>query len=150
MNQENTSDKNYTLNDIADMTGTTIRTLRLDIKNGLLSGSKIDGKWSFSEEELAGYFDLEVIRQRIMNKVQAPIYVFLDALGCTKPSSCFVHDVYDKEEAEELNARLTEYAKNNDNGNMCYTYFFDDEKKCGRFVFMGTVDYIRGAMDYLA
>ena len=51
MNLENISKKDYTLNDIADMTGTTIRTLRIDIKNGLLCGNKSDGKWSFAGEE---------------------------------------------------------------------------------------------------
>lgn len=149
MNLGNISKKDYTLNDIADMTGTTIRTLRLDIKNGLLCGNKVDGKWSFPEEEIERYFNLEVIRQRIRNKVQAPAYTFMDALGCSKPSSCFIYDVYDKDEAETLNNRFAEYAKNRDDNNMCYTYFYDDEKHCGRFVFIGTASYVRGAMDIL-
>ena len=45
----------YNLNQVAMITGLTTRTLRNHLKQGLLKGEKIDGNWSFSEEELDEY-----------------------------------------------------------------------------------------------
>ena len=42
----------YNLNEVAMITGLTTRTLRNYLKLCLLKGEKIDGNWSFTEEEL--------------------------------------------------------------------------------------------------
>lgn len=145
----NIEKKYYTLNDISSMSGTTLRTLRKDIASGILLGTKNSGKWEFTEADLNCYFDHPVIRQRIRSKVHAPMLSFIDALGSPKPTSCFIHDVTDEKESEKLNLILAEYAKGHANGNMCYTYFYDKEKHCGRFILIGTTTYIHGAMKFL-
>ena len=43
--------ENYTINDIAMMTGLTTRTIRNYIKLGILNGEKEDGVWRFSAED---------------------------------------------------------------------------------------------------
>lgn len=42
----------YTIADIAEMTGLSTRTIRNYIKSGLLSGSKKDRTWIFSENSI--------------------------------------------------------------------------------------------------
>ena len=143
------SEKIYTLSELSTMSGTTLRTLRSDIKSGLLLGTKDSGKWIFTEDDLNRYFSHPEIRQRIRSKIHAPAFLFLEALGNSKPSTCLIHDVQDKAEAERLNAVLAAYAKAHANGNMSYTYFYDDEKLCGRFIMTGTTMYIRKAIDLL-
>lgn len=142
-------DKRYTLNDIATMSGTTLRTLRNDIKSGLLLGTKKSSNWEFSEADLNRYFNHPVIHQRIRSKIHAPMLSFIDALGSPKPTSCIIHDVTDEKEAEKLNQMLAEYAKDHANDNMCYTYYYDKGKRCGRVILIGTISYIKGAMDFL-
>ena len=143
------NEKTYTLSDLSAMSGTTLRTLRSDIKSGLLSGTKDAGKWIFTENDLNLYFSRPEIRQRIRSKIHAPACLFLDALGHPKPSTCLIHDVQDKAEAERLNAVLAAYAKARADGNMSYTYFYDDEKRCGRFIMTGRTMYIREAIALL-
>lgn len=45
-------EKNYTLNELAMITGLTTRTLRNYLKMNILNGEKIDGIWTFTEEDL--------------------------------------------------------------------------------------------------
>ena len=49
-------DRNYTLDDIAMMTGFSTRTLRNYLNQGILKGEKTDGKWQFTAEEIDRFF----------------------------------------------------------------------------------------------
>lgn len=143
------SEKMYSLNEIAEMTGTTIRTLRTDMQKGWLTGTMTEGKWEFSEEDLNRYFGNSEVRKRIRIKGNAPAYDFLDALGCEKPETCAIYDVEDREIAEQKNALLFERMKAHSHGNCGYTYYYDEEKMCGRFVVLGSIHYVLGVMELL-
>ena len=67
----------YNMNQVAMITGLTTRTLRNHLKQGLLKGEKIEGNWSFSEEELDEYFTEPSVRQAILAKHHAVVYDFL-------------------------------------------------------------------------
>ena len=67
----------YNLNQVAMITGLTTRTLRNHLKQGLLDGEKIDGNWSFTEEELDRYIADPSVRQAIQAKQHAVVYDFL-------------------------------------------------------------------------
>ena len=142
-------EKKYTLNDVSDMTGTSIRTLRTDIRKGWLTGNIIDGKWEFIKENLDWYFAHSEIRKRIRVKGNAPAYDFLDALGCEKPEACMIYDVAGYEIAEEKNRLLYEQMKDISQGNCGYTYYFDEGKACGRFVIIGSLHYVAKVIDIL-
>ena len=45
-------ERTYDLNELAQMTGFTTRTLRTYLKQGLLHGEKVGGVWRFTPEEL--------------------------------------------------------------------------------------------------
>ena len=45
-------EKMYTIEDLAAFTGLTDRTLRSYLKDGRLSGTKEEGAWRFSSEDL--------------------------------------------------------------------------------------------------
>ena len=141
--------KIYTLNEISEMTGTTIRTLRSDIQKGWLTGNMADGKWEFTEEDIDRYFSNSEIRKRIRVKGNVPAYDFLDALGCEKPEACIIYDVAGYETAEQKNALLFEQVKDITQGNCGYTYYFDEEKSCGRFVVLGSVQYVAKVINIL-
>ena len=67
----------YNLNQLAMITGLTTRTLRNHLKQGLLKGEKIDGNWSFTEEELDEYLAEPSVKQAVMAKQHAVVYDFL-------------------------------------------------------------------------
>ena len=67
----------YNLNQVAMITGLTTRTLRNHLKQGVLQGEKIDGNWSFTEEELDAYISEPAVKQAITSKQHAVVYDFL-------------------------------------------------------------------------
>lgn len=67
----------YNLNQLAMITGLTTRTLRNHLKLDILKGEKIDGNWSFTEEELEAYLADPMVRQATMARSHAVIYDFL-------------------------------------------------------------------------
>ena len=67
----------YNLNQAAMITGQTARTLRNQLKQGLLRGEKIDGNWRFTEEELDEYIADPSVKQVILARQHAVVYDFL-------------------------------------------------------------------------
>ena len=67
----------YNLNEVAMITGLTTRTLRNYLKLDLLTGEKIDGNWSFTDEELDAFMSNPVVKQAIKTKRNAVVYDFL-------------------------------------------------------------------------
>ena len=67
----------YNLNQVAMITGLTTRTLRNHLNKGILKGEKVDGNWSFTDQELEAYMANPSVRQAIMARSHAVIYDFL-------------------------------------------------------------------------
>ena len=67
----------YNLNQLAAFTGLTTRTLRNYLKTDILQGEKIDGNWSFTEEELARFLNDPTVKQAISSKHHGVVYDFL-------------------------------------------------------------------------
>ena len=134
------------IQELSRMSSITVRTLRSDMKAGLLKGEMVSGKWMFSDENLKEYFGNNVIRQRIKAKVHSPLYTFIDALGASKPPACFIFDVHDREEAEWKNETVAQYVQGFSDHNVAYTYYYDETRKCGRFILIGTLEFVMGAI----
>ena len=60
----------YNLNEVAMITGLTTRTLRNYLKLDLLTGEKIDGNWSFTDEEMDAFMSNPVVKQAIKTKLE--------------------------------------------------------------------------------
>ena len=67
----------YNLNEVAMITGLTTRTLRNYLRLNLLKGEKVDGNWSFTEEELDEFMSNPAVKQAIAAKRNAVVYDFL-------------------------------------------------------------------------
>lgn len=79
---------NYSITDIALMTGLSDRTIRTYIKKGLLKGEKSDGIWLFSEEDLNRFFNENYIKESIKIKNHALINDFVFNNKKKDPSIC--------------------------------------------------------------
>lgn len=60
----------YSVNDIAEMTRLSTRTIRRFIKDGNLKGRKIGGQWRFTDEDYIKFLDTSDVSNQInlMNK----------------------------------------------------------------------------------
>ena len=67
----------YNLNQLSLCTGLTTRTLRNYINLGLLKGEKIEGVWSFTDEEIESFFTHPDVKRAIAAKRNALVYDFM-------------------------------------------------------------------------
>lgn len=95
--------ENYTINEVAMMTGLTTRTLRNYIKLGILKGEKMDGIWKFSAEDISEFISNPAVKPSIQAKNKSLVFDFL-ALDSKKTNEiCTILDLYvEKEESEEI------------------------------------------------
>lgn len=84
---------NYTLNQLALVTGLTERTLRTYIASGILEGEKISGKWYFTSEQVDRFIRHPSVRLSILAKQNALVYDFLLDTHKLTCETCVVLDV---------------------------------------------------------
>ena len=93
----------YNLNMMATITGLTTRTLRNYIHMGLLQGEKIDGAWSFTEEELNQFLSDVNVKKAMESKRNALVHDFIADTHKKTNRICMVLDFpVAEEEAAEI------------------------------------------------
>ncbi len=130
----------YNLNEVAMITGLTTRTLRNYLKLNLLNGEKIDGNWSFTEEELDEFMSNAVVKQAIAAKRNAVVYDFLSDPFKKGNRICTIMDlpVSDSEAAEIaafFGGLITKKGRD-------IVFKFNMEKGFARFILSGSEDMV--------
>lgn len=98
----------YTIEDVAAFTGLTGRTLRTYLKDGRLTGSKEDGAWRFTPEDLESFFQDGGVRRAMEANRNAMVYDFMLG-GPGEDRCCVIRDIPVAEGGEEaLRNRLLE------------------------------------------
>lgn len=98
-------EKQYTINEVAVMSGLTTRTLRNYMKMGILKGEMIEGVWKFGEEEIGEFFQNPYVKPSIQAKNKAIVFDFLAQNEKRVNEICTIIDVsVEKHEAEEISA----------------------------------------------
>lgn len=70
--------KLYTVEEIAEMTSVTSRTIRNYIKKGLLKGRKVGGVWRFTRKDIEDLFDKSTFINKVSEINKQYVYDFLD------------------------------------------------------------------------
>ena len=86
-------DGNYSLNDLALMTGFTTRTLRNYLNNGLLNGEKKDGMWRFTAEEIDRFFGAPFVKEGLQIKRSSVVFDFMAQKSKKQERSCVILDI---------------------------------------------------------
>ena len=134
----------YNINQVAMITGLTTRTLRNHLKLGILKGEKIDGNWSFTEEELEAYIADPNIRQAIASRQHAVIYDFLADEYKKANRICTILDFpVSAEEAMEIAAFFGKAIT--DHGNDI-EFRYISGKHIARFILSGSEDQVHDLM----
>ena len=137
----------YQLNELAMITGLTTRTLRNHIRQGLLKGEKIDGVWSFTEEELDEYMADEGVRKAIASKQHGIVYDFLaDAYKKTSRVCTIMDFPVSDAEALEIAKFFCEKVSREGSG---VEFRYIQERHFARFILAGSEEQIADFMkDY--
>ncbi len=86
-------DRNYSLNEIAIMTGFSTRTLRNYLNQGLLKGEKIDGAWQFTAEEIDRFFAEPFVKEGLRIKRNSIVFDFLADRTKKEKRTCVILDI---------------------------------------------------------
>ncbi len=86
-------DKTYNLNELALMTGFTTRTLRNYLSQGILKGSKADGTWRFTLEEIDRFFSEPFVKEGLRIKRNSIVFDFLADRAKKKAKTCVILDL---------------------------------------------------------
>ena len=130
----------YNLNEVAMITGLTTRTLRNYLKMDLLKGEKIDGNWSFTDEELDTFISNPAVKQTIKTKCNAVVYDFLSDPFKKGNRICMIMDlpVSDAEALETANFFSDLVNRNGSD----ITFNYNQEKGFSRFIISGSEDQV--------
>ncbi len=97
--------KTYSINELAQMTGLTTRTLRNYITMGLLEGDKPEGVWEFTIEEIEKFISNPNVKPAIDTKKKNIVFDFLADTEKENNEICSILDF--KVTSEEGNEIMT-------------------------------------------
>jgi len=89
--------KLYTVEDIANMTMMTSRTIRNYLKEGILKGKKIGGQWRFTEEDIRRFLDNGALKAEHFSNLKQDILDFIDGVNDFvrgEAQACAIVDLY--------------------------------------------------------
>ncbi len=133
-------DKLYTVEDVAQKTGLTDRTIRNYLKDGRLKGKKIGGQWRFTADDIEALFCTPGEEKDSKS----------DSLF-DSPCAQVNPDVYtvveyecDRVMANELSARMRAEMDNIANNYIGskFEYIYNEKEKRARFVLRGGADFV--------
>ena len=124
----------YSIQDVVTMTMLSERTVRTHIKEGRLSGEKVDGVWRFTPEEVGEFFELPAVRQTMRANRNGMVYDVLLDEGKKEPSCCMVLDL-PVEDQKTLCEGLLDRV-NREEG-LTFVYHYNDKKKMARVILVG-------------
>jgi excisionase family DNA binding protein len=95
-------EKLFTVEDIANMTSLTTRTIRNYLKEGILSGRKIGGQWRFTDEDVKNLMESGKID--FIDKAKQDVLDFIDGVNTDYTGAiqvCAIIDLYQEKSAAE-------------------------------------------------
>ena len=134
---ENSLEKMFTVEDIAQMTSLTDRTIRNYLRTGLLKGRKIGGQWRFNMQDIKNFLDSGEVMSTISSEYKQDVLDFIDNVN-TKISgdrqSCVIIDLYiSHDKANSINEKLCELTALDTMHQLRLCYEYSEEYQRARF-----------------
>lgn len=134
-------EKLYTVEDVAQMTGLTSRTIRNYLADGRLTGRKVGAQWRFTEENISAIFTDAGARKDAAGAAAAEVEAFLKPQSREGVTLCSVID-YPAESGDALVPlvqKLNEQIKGFDSATLRFSYNFDEKNLVARFIIIGEI-----------
>jgi len=150
-------DKFYTVEDIANMTNLTSRTIRNYLKDGSLEGKKIGGQWRFTMKDIEKLFNNGNVTKDIKDNKKQQVMDFIDGINTDmkgKIQICSIVDFYCDNEnaAKEMSDKLIVVINNDKNATKdcaSYSYEYIKKESKARFTLFGNSDFIINTLTLL-
>lgn len=150
-------EKLYTVEDIANMTGLTSRTIRNYLKDGSLEGKKIGGQWRFTMKNIEKLFNNGTVTKDINDNHKQQVLDFIDGVNTDMRGEiqvCTIVDCYcdDKHKAKELSDKLMTIINENGEetkGGARYTYDYIEEEGKARVTLFGGPAFVINTLKLL-
>ena len=82
----------YNINELAMITSLTTRTLRNHLRQGTLTGEKVDGAWVFTPEDIDAFMAQPAVRKSVHANHNAVVFDFLADTLKPQNRSCVILD----------------------------------------------------------
>lgn len=132
----------FTVEDIANMTSMSDRTIRNYLRNGLLKGRKIGGQWRFTMQDIKTFLDGGEVMKEMKKKQKQEIFDFVEGVNSKltgERQTCVIVDLYiSQKEATGLNEKICDFIAENMFSNMRFDYDYSDEEKRARFTILAS------------
>lgn len=145
----------YTVDDIAQMTMLTSRTIRNYLKDGLLTGRKIGGQWRFTKKDLENLFSNSAVEEEIKDNRRQEVMDFINGVNTDMDGDiqiCTIADYYcnDKNTAKLLSDRFCSViSEQTAPTKHSFNYEYIDKEQKARYTFFGTPMYIKASVSIL-
>lgn len=151
----NEFEKLYTIDDIANMTSLTSRTIRNYLKDGILEGKKIGGQWRFTMKDIDRFFNNGNVTKDIQYTKKQEVLDFIDGVKTDMTGEiqiCTIVDFYcnNKKIAKEMSDKLITVINNNNelkkNGAR-FSYEYIEKESKARFTLFGDSQFIISTLE---
>ena len=142
--------KLYSVEEIAQMTSVTTRTIRNYLRNGILKGKKIGGQWRFSLEDIEAM--INQTNGTSLENSRRIVRDFLDGVYASFPQSisvCTMADVpCSKEKAEQLSKTLCDLW-NQQTAHGAFRYDYLEDVQTARYTLLAPLELVQTALAVL-
>lgn len=142
--------KLYSVEEIAQMTAVTTRTIRNYLRNGILKGKKIGGQWRFSLEDIEAM--MNQTNGTFQENSRRIVRDFLDSAYASFPQSISVCTIADvpctREKASQISKTLCAlWNQPTSRGTFRYDYLEDEQT--ARYTLIAPLELVQAALAIL-
>lgn len=118
----------YSIDDISKMTMLSTRTIRNYIKLGLLNGSKTNGYWQFTSDDISKFMNNDYVTQSLNTKRNSLIYDYIlnDSKSINSVCSIYDYPVENNIEAKSLYNKILKKINSNEYNNLKFSYNYSN------------------------
>lgn len=129
----------YTIDDLALMTKLSTRTIRNYINLGILTGTKEDNKWYFSDEDCLIFFENDMVKHSIEAKA---LGVVLDGFNIdNNRTTAIIYTDKSKLDFKLLNEKLKEYDG--------FDFKMDCKNERTRIIISGSLEVVTDLLNFI-
>ena len=146
-------EKLYSVEEIAEMTSVTTRTIRNYLRNGILTGTKIGGQWRFRQEDVMNMLNQENMSSDVRETSKRIVKDFLNEQYTPfleSVSVCTVADVpCSKAYAKKMGKTLCDLWNQTNIQGSNFRYVYLEESQTARFTFIAPLTLTEKALSVL-
>ena len=144
-------DKLYTVDEVAQMTRLTSRTIRNYIKRGLLRGKKIGGQWRFSQSDIENLMSISTAAAKMSSANRRDVLNFIDRTGPHTAQVCAVADLQlSQGAAEKLAQKICKITSRTADEKLRFHYEYIEAEQTARFTVFGAPSFVAAVMEVLS